>query len=74
MLNFSENDSDFSCFSSAVKITFYEFFPVSDYGLYQTDEDPRKGRWLDPNRQLEFYLLRNGVSPVIVRVIDCFFD
>ncbi|RWS31093.1 talin-1-like protein [Leptotrombidium deliense] len=33
---------------------------VADYGLFLTDEDPKKGVWLEPGRSLEYYLLRNG--------------
>ncbi|KAK9884059.1 hypothetical protein WA026_004996 [Henosepilachna vigintioctopunctata] len=31
-----------------------------DYGLFLTDEDNKTGVWLEPARQLEYYLLRNG--------------
>lgn len=37
-------------------------FSAKDYGLFLTDEDPKKGVWLEPARSLEYYLLRNGVS------------
>ncbi|RWS15528.1 talin-1-like protein [Dinothrombium tinctorium] len=33
---------------------------AADYGLFLTDEDPKKGVWLEPGRSLEYYLLRNG--------------
>jgi hypothetical protein len=44
------------------------FFTVSakDYGLFLADEDIKKGVWLEPGRNLEYYILRNGVS-------QCFF-
>ncbi|XP_025081470.1 talin-1-like isoform X4 [Pomacea canaliculata] len=32
----------------------------SDYGLFLSDEDPKKGVWLEQGRSLEYYLLRNG--------------
>ena len=35
---------------------------VNDYGLFLADEDPRKGIWLESLRNLEYYLLRQGVS------------
>ncbi|XP_041082285.1 talin-2 isoform X1 [Polyodon spathula] len=33
---------------------------ASDYGLFLSDEDPRKGIWLDSGRTLDYYMLRNG--------------
>lgn len=32
----------------------------NDYGLFLSDEDPKKGVWLDKKHTLEYYLLRNG--------------
>jgi hypothetical protein len=37
------------------------FPPASDYGLFLSDEDPRKGIWLEAGRTLDYYMLRNGV-------------
>ena len=34
----------------------------NQYGLFLTDDDPKKGVWLDPGRTLEHYLLRDNVS------------
>uniref|UniRef100_A0A8V1A2J0 Talin 2 n=1 Tax=Gallus gallus TaxID=9031 RepID=A0A8V1A2J0_CHICK len=34
---------------------------ASDYGLFLSDEDPRKGIWLEAGRTLDYYMLRNGV-------------
>lgn len=31
-----------------------------DYGLFLADEDVKKGVWLEPGRNLEYYILRNG--------------
>ncbi|KAJ9593984.1 hypothetical protein L9F63_014625, partial [Diploptera punctata] len=31
-----------------------------DYGLFLTDDDVKKGVWLEPIRNLEYYILRNG--------------
>ncbi len=31
-----------------------------DYGLFLSDEDAKKGVWLEPGRSLEYYILRNG--------------
>ncbi|CAG9813617.1 unnamed protein product [Phaedon cochleariae] len=32
----------------------------TDYGLFLTDEDNKTGVWLEPARNLEYYILRNG--------------
>lgn len=37
------------------------YLPASDYGLFLSDEDPRKGIWLEAGRTLDYYMLRNGV-------------
>lgn len=34
----------------------------NQYGLFQHDEDPKKGFWLEPGRTLDHYLLRDNVS------------
>ncbi|XP_039982787.1 talin-2a [Xiphias gladius] len=34
---------------------------ASDYGLFLSDEDPRKGIWLESGRTLDYYMLRNGI-------------
>ncbi|XP_048515080.1 talin-1 isoform X2 [Athalia rosae] len=31
-----------------------------DYGLFLADEDIKKGVWLEPGRNLDYYILRNG--------------
>ncbi|XP_076679087.1 talin_middle and talin-RS domain-containing protein rhea isoform X2 [Andrena cerasifolii] len=31
-----------------------------DYGIFLADEDVKKGVWLEPGRNLDYYLLRNG--------------
>ncbi|XP_044046665.1 talin-2a isoform X2 [Siniperca chuatsi] len=33
---------------------------ASDYGLFLSDEDPRKGIWLESGRTLDYYMLRSG--------------
>lgn len=33
---------------------------ASDYGLFLSDEDPRKGIWLEAGRTLDYYMLWNG--------------
>ena len=30
-------------------------------GLFKADEDPKKGRWLETERALDYYGLKNGV-------------
>ena len=37
---------------------------AKDYGLFLADEDVKKGVWIEPIRNLEYYILRNGVSYV----------
>lgn len=41
---------DFTCFSA------------NDFGLFLSDEDPKKGIWLEAGKALDYYMLRNGVS------------
>jgi talin len=49
-----------------------------DCGMFKADEDPKKGRWLDASRTLDYYSLKNGdtieyrtkVRPLRVRTID----
>lgn len=36
-------------------------FIAQEFGLFLSDDDPKKGVWLDNSRSLEYYLLRNGV-------------
>lgn len=33
---------------------------ISDYGLFSQDDDPSKGKWLEPARPLNFYPLKSG--------------
>lgn len=33
---------------------------AKDYGLFLADEDTKRGVWLEPGRNLEYYILRNG--------------
>ncbi|CAD5122867.1 DgyrCDS11268 [Dimorphilus gyrociliatus] len=33
---------------------------AQDYGLFLPDDDEKKGIWLDPSRNLDYYMLRNG--------------
>ena len=33
----------------------------SESGLFKADEDPEKGRWLETDRALGYYGLKNGV-------------
>uniref|UniRef100_A0A8C2DHT6 Talin 1 n=1 Tax=Cyprinus carpio TaxID=7962 RepID=A0A8C2DHT6_CYPCA len=36
----------------------------SDYGLFLSDEDPKKGIWLEAGKALDYYMLRNGVISI----------
>lgn len=45
--------SDSFIFSSSV---------ANDYGLFLSDEDPKKGIWLEAGKALDYYMLRNGVG------------
>ena len=43
---------------------------VAEFGLFFADDDQKKGIWLENNRNLEYYLLRSGVS---FSLVDVFF-
>ena len=43
-------------------LSFLLLFTAKDYGLFLADEDPKKGIWLEPGRNLGYYVLRTGVS------------
>ena len=38
------------------------FSAANDYSLFLSDEDPKKGIWLEAGKALDYYMLRNGVS------------
>jgi len=42
------------------KITEANLGQPKDYGLFLADEDPKKGIWLEPGRNLGYYMLRTG--------------
>ncbi|GCB73134.1 hypothetical protein scyTo_0006641 [Scyliorhinus torazame] len=50
----------------------------NDYGLFLSDEDPKKGIWLDSGKALDYYMLRNGDTldykrkqrPLKIRMLD----
>uniref|UniRef100_A0A673I1N4 Talin-1-like n=1 Tax=Sinocyclocheilus rhinocerous TaxID=307959 RepID=A0A673I1N4_9TELE len=50
----------------------------SDYGLFLSDEDPKKGIWLEAGKALDYYMLRNGDTleykkkqrPLKIRMLD----
>lgn len=44
--------------------------PANDYGLFLSDEDPKKGIWLEAGKALDYYMLRNGVSDSVTA--DCY--
>lgn len=37
-------------------------YVANDYGLFLSDEDPKKGIWLEAGKALDYYMLRNGVN------------
>uniref|UniRef100_A0A672PQ11 Talin 2 n=1 Tax=Sinocyclocheilus grahami TaxID=75366 RepID=A0A672PQ11_SINGR len=39
---------------------YVKMIAASDYGLFLSDDDPRKGIWLESGRTLDYYMLRNG--------------
>uniref|UniRef100_A0A8B9NKC0 Talin 1 n=1 Tax=Accipiter nisus TaxID=211598 RepID=A0A8B9NKC0_9AVES len=57
---------DFPCFSA------------NDFGLFLSDEDPKKGIWLEAGKALDYYMLRNGDTmeykkkqrPLKIRMLD----
>uniref|UniRef100_A0A4W3IH66 Talin 1 n=1 Tax=Callorhinchus milii TaxID=7868 RepID=A0A4W3IH66_CALMI len=50
----------------------------NDYGLFLSDEDPKKGIWLESAKALDYYMLRNGDTldykrkhrPLKIRMLD----
>ncbi|XP_061468480.1 talin-1 isoform X2 [Rhineura floridana] len=50
----------------------------NDFGLFLSDEDPKKGIWLEAGKALDYYMLRNGDTleykkkqrPLKVRMLD----
>lgn len=50
----------------------------NEYGLFNPDEDPTKGRWLEQGRTLEYYHLKNGdvleyrkkIRPLRIKTLD----
>lgn len=45
---------------------------ANDYGLFLSDEDPKKGIWLEAGKALDYYMLRNGVSSSCNACCDLF--
>ncbi|CAI5788014.1 talin-1 isoform X4 [Podarcis lilfordi] len=53
-------------------------FPATDFGLFLSDEDPKKGIWLEAGKALDYYMLRNGDTleykkkqrPLKIRMLD----
>uniref|UniRef100_A0A8C2JYA8 Talin 1 n=1 Tax=Cyprinus carpio TaxID=7962 RepID=A0A8C2JYA8_CYPCA len=60
------------CYSLKLKLTIF------DYGLFLSDEDPKKGIWLEAGKALDYYMLRNGDTleykkkqrPLKIRMLD----
>lgn len=44
------------------KLIHHKFYclTASSYGLFLSDEDAKKGVWLEAGRNLDYYILRNG--------------
>ncbi|NXV04515.1 TLN1 protein, partial [Cettia cetti] len=50
----------------------------NDFGLFLSDEDPKKGIWLESGKALDYYMLRNGDTmeykkkqrPLKIRMLD----
>uniref|UniRef100_A0A8C6KCU1 Talin 1 n=1 Tax=Nothobranchius furzeri TaxID=105023 RepID=A0A8C6KCU1_NOTFU len=50
----------------------------NDYGLFLSDDDPKKGIWLEAGKALDYYMLRNGDTleykkkqrPLKIRMLD----
>ncbi|KAM6228558.1 talin-1-like isoform 2-T3 [Spheniscus humboldti] len=51
---------------------------LNDFGLFLSDEDPKKGIWLEAGKALDYYMLRNGDTmeykkkqrPLKIRMLD----
>lgn len=53
--------NQFIVYNSAVTVIEFCFAcAAKDYGLFLADEDVKKGVWLEPGRNLDYYILRNG--------------
>ena len=46
--------------SFPILTNYFEYITAKDYGLFLSDEDIKKGVWLEPGRNLDYYILRNG--------------
>ncbi|XP_074136427.1 talin-1 isoform X1 [Sminthopsis crassicaudata] len=52
--------------------------PPNDFGLFLSDDDPKKGIWLEAGKALDYYMLRNGDTmeyrkkqrPLKIRMLD----
>lgn len=44
----------------ARRLICFVILEAKDYGLFLADEDIKKGVWLEPGRNLDYYILRNG--------------
>jgi len=50
---------------ASLNLSFIQLVSGKDFGLFLTDEDPKKGVWLENGRTLDYYMLRNGVSVLL---------
>ncbi|EEB19421.1 Talin-2, putative [Pediculus humanus corporis] len=60
-MNFNPSTSVYdACKFIREKISEAHLGEPKDYGLFLADEDQKKGVWLEPGRNLDYYILRNG--------------
>ncbi|XP_053719411.1 talin-1 isoform X1 [Synchiropus splendidus] len=60
------------------RVTEAQLGQPNDYGLFLSDEDPKKGIWLEAGKALDYYMLRNGDTleykkkqrPLKIRMLD----
>nr|XP_061836684.1 talin-1-like isoform X1 [Nerophis lumbriciformis] len=60
------------------RVTEAQLGQPNDFGLFLSDEDPKKGIWLEAGKALDYYMLRNGDTleykkkqrPLKIRMLD----
>ena len=68
MMQFNENTTvQEACALIAERIPEANQSAVGDCGLFKPDEDPRKGRWLEAGRTVDYYGLKDGVRKAFVQ-------
>ncbi|NWU22662.1 TLN1 protein, partial [Dyaphorophyia castanea] len=64
--------------SSWTQLESFFRWQANDFGLFLSDEDPKKGIWLEAGKALDYYMLRNGDTmeykkkqrPLKIRMLD----